>query len=378
MIELRDPKQREQYIRDYGSRRRGAICDVATIEFLDRGCLNYVYSAVIGEQVLYFKQALSVAKHSGRLGPELAQLSSARTSFEAKSLAILQSLLPSEFVVPEVLNYDVENNILVLTDVGGSGSLTVDAAIEQGSLRLASAAQLGRCLGIMHRKSTDREFVIRGTREADSRHWATFLKLRTASLASQSNDERIRGKLRALYQQAMTECTSDVLLFIDFSPKNLIQRADSRLGVLDSELACGIGDPAYDLGFLLGDVLCHASKSKISAWEIEEIVCAMLHAYQVQNASISHPRFLQRLGDYVAAVFLYRACGGSPDPTLGEAQRYILKKTAERLLGSESTISAIPELVRHVTVLNSIQLRDGESRRRPGVPNSRVGRLFVG
>jgi hypothetical protein len=49
--------------------------------------------------------------------------------------------------------------------------------------------------------------------------------------------------------------TSDILVIMECCLKNIFQRQGNSVGAFDFEFASGVGDPAYDIGFLIGHYL---------------------------------------------------------------------------------------------------------------------------
>src|SRR3989338_9423231 len=231
MKELRDEKTRQEYI---FSKTKELLDIVPTsIEVVDVGVLNYVYRATSSFGNIYFKQGLPHAKKAGLLGKDLLSINHLRIKYEKKVIDILRPAMPDSIALPLIYGYDEENNILIMSDVASSGTLLQDALL-QGEFNPEASANIGRFLGISHRETYRKGIVIRESKEDYQHHWEIFLNMRTKGI--NTNAETLR-ELSRLYQKSLENQTTDILINMDCCPKNLFQRKDGSIGVIDFEVA---------------------------------------------------------------------------------------------------------------------------------------------
>lgn len=140
----------------------------------------------------------------------------------------------------------------------------------------------------------------------------------------------VRGELENLCEAARHQHTYDVVINLDCCPKNVFERAGS-IGVIDFEMASGVGDPAYDLGFLIGHYLIMAIVSR-RVTAASQAVEATLMAYKGHIGEMWDGNFEQRLMKYAGAVLLYRLVGSSPARYIGEDVALAIREIGTSLL----------------------------------------------
>ena len=119
---------------------------------------------------------------------------------------------------------------------------------------------------------------------------------------------------------------------MDCCPKTIFERSDGSIGIVDFELASAIGDPAYDLGFLIGHYLImaviHRTRPDAS---INAIKC-ILNGYDKEMNGLTDESFTERLIKYSGAILLYRVAGSSPASYIGKEIIPLFKKTGMHLI----------------------------------------------
>lgn len=315
-----------------GTPELGRIAREADISFLDTGILNYAYAIRFHGVAVYLKQALERAKAHDRIGPDLAGVPPERVVYEARFIEVVRALLGPDAseLVPRILHLDAANHVLVTRDVSCGGSL-LESELRRGRISARVAASLGGLLGRMHAATLDRPCPIRGSNANDEAHWMLFLRMRTIGcLKNAALPESTARALRGLAEEAAARHTRHVLLHVDYCPKNLFARPDERAAVIDFELGAGVGDPAYDLGFLLGHYLLLTPGRAGIPDSSRSALTAMLEAY-LSRVPGGQPMAL-RAQRYAAATVLYRIFGSSRSFGLSDDDIPALQELASRLL----------------------------------------------
>jgi len=311
MIELRNEEQRKKYIPQIWSKIFGESPEEFRDEFVDTGILNYLYQVTSKNKTIFLKQALDKTKHWRIIGKDLASIPMDRLKCEEKYIDIVKKFLPRGVEVPNILHYDEENNILALSDVKKDGIL-LETSMLNGNFNGRTAFRLGEFLGISNRNTLDKKIVIRGTPKEDLENWHLFLNMRTRGILQRGEfPDDVISEIEKLYNLAKDKYTKAVLVITDYCPKNVLERKDGSIGLVDFEQACGIGDPAFDLGFLMGHYLII---SVINEEKVEEAIKSMseiLKGYNKEMAILKDGQHDKRIIKYAGAVMVYRITGSS-------------------------------------------------------------------
>lgn len=303
---------------------------VTQVDFVDAGVLNYIFRATCAdEQVFYLKQALEKPRRKDIIGQDFDDLSPLRIEYEATILQKLSKFFPSKDAIsfPQVALYDKENNILVTRDLRPVGFLQSD--LQQGIVDLEIAGHLGTYLGLQHRLSFSKKNILRGNREEDHQNWLFWLNMRTRGVIPKSSlNKKVAEEINNLYTAAKNNHTYDVIINMDCCPKNVLCLPYNRVGIVDLELASGIGDPAYDPGFLIGHYFIFAANDKIINKDFLYATEKILETYLSQAKSlpvVESDDFQKRLIKYAASTMIYRVAGSSPAP-------FVNKKAAPKIM----------------------------------------------
>ena len=246
MIELRNDSQRAEYLKDllkelFPGKTR------FTDKFIDVGAMNYVYSMEANGHIIYLKQALDEAKNKDKIGKDLADIPKNRIGYEDKYIETISKFLPKEIELPKILKYDKKNNILIISDVKKGGVL-LEESLLNGNFNVKTAYNLGKFLGLSHKSTIGRKITIRGSEENDADNWEIFLKMRTKGILQKEkfSDDVVKN-VNNVYEDVKSNHTNNVVINMDCCPKNVFERKDGSIGLVDFELASGIGDQAYYL-----------------------------------------------------------------------------------------------------------------------------------
>lgn len=311
MIELRNEEQRKIYIHDIWIRLFGEEPTELKDDFVETGVLNYLYQVTLGNRVIFLKQALEKTKHWEKIGKDLASMSKDRIKYEGKYMEIVKKFLPKEVEVPNVLNYDEENNILALSDVKKDGIL-LETNMLEGNFNEKPAYHLGEFLGISNKNTLGKKIVMRGNAKADLENWHLFLNMRTRGILQKGKfPDEVKKELERFYHEIKNEYTFDVLVNTDYCPKNILERQDGSIGLVDFEQACGVGDTAFDLGFLMGHYLIITVINKEKMEEAIRSMTEILRGYNRQISYLKDNRHDERVIKYAGAVMIYRISGSS-------------------------------------------------------------------
>lgn len=273
--------------------------------------MNYIYriSAQDGS-VYYVKQALEKAKDRNILSKDLAKISRDRIKFEYKTITILKNLVFNGDLLklPNIILFDRLNSILVTQDLG-IGSLQKN--LENGVFDVSVARNVGSYLFHQHTKTFNKEIIIRKSIGEEVRHWNFFLSLRTKNLLQNNFLSDLKEEITAVYKNGINHSFA-LLMHMDFCPKNILFSNKKDIAILDFEFSSGIGDPAYDLGFLIGHYLLFT----IMSIEKKPSLDSLYEIYNNYIKSIQDLPFSKdidnRVWKYAACTLLYRIAGASP------------------------------------------------------------------
>lgn len=291
-----------------------------SVEVLTGGVSNVVL-AISGEgKDLVLKQAL----------PELRVASKwivdqRRALVEARAIETFHKLTPEN--VPKLYDADPDQFILIIERAPRTMTIWKDDLLS-GSIQPNVAKHLGHILGLWH-KFTARDAAILQEFQEDS----LFEQLRigpfyrTIATKHESIAERISTLIAELVEN------KSCLVHGDYSPKNILTEGQSKVIVLDFEVA-HTGNPVFDLGFLLAHLLCKAEmfqeeETKLSLGQAAD---AFVHAYEQSFEGT----VAASLSWHVAAIALARIDGQSPVSYLDFAAQERLRSRTLAILQSEA------------------------------------------
>ena len=248
-----------------------------------------------------------------------------RTLIEREALDYIGAIL-SPGSVPEVLAFDPDECLLVMSRAPAGGTVWKRALLA-GEAETEVAEQLGAMMGCLHRESAadpdlaerfpDRWPLTQG--RTDPYHRTVADRYPEARAAILSEAERLEGARRCLVHG-------------DCSPKNVITYPDRPPMLLDFEVA-HVGDPGFDVAFMLTHLTLKAVYSPGAARALRDCADAFLTAYEKSAGTVATPE-----PDVVvefACLLLSRIDGKSPVEYIGaEADREAVRRTALDLLAA--------------------------------------------
>lgn len=310
MIELRKIESWDDYLHDLFF-SLGLHIEKFTIDAVEAGMMNYVFRVHTDKGVFFLKQALPMAKAGSELGPALRTISSQRLEYEKNCISKLGTILPEGVEIPSVHHYDPLNHILLLSDVAGEDGKLLETILKKGIFDVSTATAVGRFLGAMHRCTWGVPVCIRGDIRNDRKNWKRFLDMRTRGITGDGISPEILEALENLYEQTLRQHSHEVLIWMDCCPKNVIVRKDQKIGVFDFELASWVGDPAYDLGFLIGHYLIHVIQNSVPTTSLQAIAgCIQAYFREVEDM-VFRGGMVNRMLKFAAATIIYRIAGAS-------------------------------------------------------------------
>jgi 5-methylthioribose kinase len=293
--------------------------DGATVVELSGGVSADVFALTVGSRRLVVKWALP------RLRVAQEWLSSpSRIVVEADATSYARTIRPEN--APEIVDVDRLNLVIVMTaappEMGNWKSSLLNGSIDAGVGR-----SLGSALADWHSASSSDPDAFR--RFGDRRY---FVELRVAPFF-----KRVGGVHRDL--QAVIDGIVDrmmersiCLVHGDFSPKNVLVNEGS-FWVLDWEIA-HIGDPTFDLAFLVSHLACKAIHRPAQAHLYESCARSFLDAYAERSfLDADHHDLVPQAG----CLLLARVDGKSPVDYFDAAQTQRARALGRRLLVEGTT-----------------------------------------
>lgn len=311
MIELKYLESWDNYLPELFFSQLGLHIVDYDVEAIETGMMNYVFRVHTDKGVFFLKQALPMAKAGRELGPALRTISSQRLEYEKNCISELGTILPEGVEIPSVHHYDPVNHILLLSDVADEDGKLLETILLEGIFDVSTASAVGRFLGAMHRCTWGVPNCIRGDNRNDRKNWKRFLDMRTRGITGDGISPEILEALENLNEQTLRQHSDKVFIWMDCCPKNVIVRKDQKIGVFDFELASWVGDPAYDLGFLIGHYLIHAIQKNVPAISLQAIAGAIQAYYYEVEGMAFRSGLMNRTLKFAAATIIYRVAGAS-------------------------------------------------------------------
>jgi 5-methylthioribose kinase len=269
----------------------------AVVSVLSGGVSSEIFDVVAGDVRVVVKQALPRLKVAGRW-----EADPARIVTEAAALRLAADVLSD--AVPVVLDLDPRRHVMVI-ERAPAGFENWKSMLLAGRVDTSVAARLGTMLAAWHSATFRRSDLVVpfGSLQAfiDLRIQPFYRSVagRHPELASVLDDLAIRLLNR-----------HDCLVHGDFSPKNVLTSGD-RVWVLDWEVA-HLGDPIFDLGFLLAHLLAKSVHLPSAAAEYRGAATSFVDAYVAaarDELAAIDPEYLSA---HTAALLLARVDGTSP------------------------------------------------------------------
>jgi len=295
--------------------------DQAEVEVLTGGVSNVVLAITTADKKLVLKQALAELKVA-----EKWEADQRRAIVEANAIALFHKLSPDQ--VPNLVFLDPERFVLILDRVP-VGSTVWKTDLLDGVINPDVAEVLGTTLAKWHNfGETNKEARLQFMEDS------LFEQLRIDPFyrfVSAKND-----LLKPVIDKLIAELEGDKTTIVhgDFSPKNIMVGMDEQVYILDFEVT-HVGNPVFDLAFLLAHLLCKLFRTNEPLEEKMLIASAdnFVAAYEdVREIADSLPL-------HTALIALARVEGKSPVNYLDKQQQAQLVSYTKGILNAGKEIS---------------------------------------
>ena len=295
--------------------------DLAEVEVLTGGVSNVVLAITTPSKKLVLKQALAELKVA-----EKWEADQRRAIVEANAIALFHKLSPDQ--VPNLVFLDPERFILILDRVP-VGSTVWKTDLLDGVINPDIAGVLGKTLAQWHNfGEKDKEARLQFMEDS------LFEQLRVDPFyrfVAAKNEN-----LRAVISKLIAELEGDKTTIVhgDFSPKNIMVGMDEKVYILDFEVT-HVGNPVFDLAFLLAHLLCKLFRTN----EPLEEKMLIASAQRFVSAYAEIRLISNSLSLHTALIALARVEGKSPVNYLDKVQQDQLVKYTKGILGADLQIS---------------------------------------
>ncbi len=268
-------------------------------EITEETYVNWIYrvefSTKTGPLIVYLRQSRDYVKKK----PEY-KMPAERIAYEEKILAKLGQIVPG--VVPEVVYFDIKNNVLWLADIKQGCPLLVKQLL-QGHAHPETGKYFGKVLAIIHGNTFGiRHKEVRGSVKLNQAAVDFHLGMRLApaiKMFPQATTQLLKQSKRA----------PTCLVLGDLASKNIFVDG-TKIRFLDLERSF-IGDPAFDLAFLFCHYLIEVPPNKISSSLafIRQLIVSYRKNIKPFLSKVERARFENRLIRFVGVTILYRLFG---------------------------------------------------------------------
>jgi 5-methylthioribose kinase len=290
------------------------------VEVLTGGVSNVVLAITTSNKKLVLKQALAELKVA-----EKWEADQRRAIVEANAIALFHKLSPDQ--VPNLVFLDPARFILILDRVP-VGSTVWKTDLLGGVINPDVAGVLGKTLAQWHNfGQTNKEARLQFMEDS------LFEQLRVDPFyrfVAAKND-----LLKPIINKLISELEGDktTITHGDFSPKNIMVGMDEQVYILDFEVT-HVGNPVFDLAFLLAHLLCKLFRTN----ELLEEKMLIASADNFVAAYEDVREIAESLPLHTALIALARVEGKSPVNYLDEGKQNQLVKYTKGILGAGNSI----------------------------------------
>ena len=308
--------------------QRGLLTGEATVDTLTGGVSCVVLAVSNADVDLVVKQALPELKTKAKWVADQR-----RAIVEADAMQVYHSITPDS--VPKLIDCDAAEFTLTMSRLPRSCTNWKIDMLE-GRIYPEMGAKLGKVLAAWHNAAAVSDEI-----KAKFMEDSLFEQLRVTPFYRAVMDKN--PVLQPVISNLINEITTVKITLVhgDFSPKNIMATTDHRPVVLDFEVA-HIGNPVFDLAFLLAHLLCKIIRATQPDEKdlLVETAKQFIASYQ-QTTRLSVAASLPR---HIALIALARVEGVSPVNYLdAPAQQRLVALTKSALLDSDMTVTGLLE-----------------------------------
>ncbi len=294
--------------------------DPAVITQLGGGIANDVFKVESNGGALVFKQALSRIRVKS---PWI--IDAQRSNVEKDALKLMRRILGSEYV-PEVL-FEDEKNFIFGIEFAPEGSEKWKTQLLRGEVDFEMAKQVASLLARIHNETFERAEVMRRFDQQQR-----FLECRVNPYYETIArcHPNLAGPIRSEIARILT--LRKVLVHADYSPKNILILPEAgRFWLLDPE-AAHLGDPTFDIAFLLNHMLLKVVKVRRTRAKLLKAFLQMAKAYSSTIRVFPTGWIEEYACRELGLLLLARVDGKSPAEYLNETDRNIVRRSGTRII----------------------------------------------
>lgn len=225
-----------------------------------------------------------------------------RILIERDCLEIYNKIVPQ--VVPELIFSDDENFLYAMS-AAPARAVMWKTELMNGCLNTSIAEKLGDALANIHCTSLSDKAIQEKFKDTK---FFEELRLDPYLVTSRNRNPEVAEELTEVLAFLREERT--VLVHGDFSPKNILVW-DDKMMLLDFEVA-HIGNPAFDLGFMLTHFLLKAVVYPERRDDFLGLINSFLDAYFAVDSGASNEKLFKQTVSALGGIVLARVDGKSP------------------------------------------------------------------
>ncbi|MBZ9577586.1 phosphotransferase [Patescibacteria group bacterium] len=267
-----------------------------------------------------------------------------RQIYEAKALRIFEKVI-GYGIAPHIYYHDVRNMVLVLSEVLTPKANLFENVIDK-EINLDASKKLAEIAAELVNNTYGKVKPLRST-AGDKK--TKFIKLKYQCLEVYS---KLDSRSKKLVKEAQTELVKEsmkinkVLVHGDYHPRNILVEGP-KVGTCDLEEA-HLGDPAFDIGILLGSYLLRIEYHKNIRNAGIKAVLAMIKTFMDKiNVPENKNKLENRIKKHMGGLMLCRVDGFSGAWTKWfkkESAKKSMRKNATQLILDDST--PLPKLIK--------------------------------
>lgn len=266
--------------------------------------VNYVFKVTLDDgRRIFIKQAFPYVKVAPTMEAPIN-----RQYFENLSLKWMYNL--DDFIIPKLIEYDKDNNIIILEEAGSNAIVLADS-LENGNWQLQIIPKLAKFCAELHSRTYETKEMIRPEKE-NKEHINFIIGFRLKGAM------RVNKELTSKLFNESLEAKSS-LIYGDFASKNILING-KNFYLVDFKNVCRF-DPAFDIGYLLAHwfIEIESEQDFNFLMKIYESFFEVYSKIFRENLKISQEELEEidkRAKKYIRAIMAHRLFGGAKNPNL--------------------------------------------------------------